>query len=110
MTATISFGATFDVTAITPRPPAATTGRVIRSSPEKTAKSGAPAMTSWICAIDPLASFTPTMFRTRERRTSVSGSRFDAVRPGMLYTRSGSFVAAATASKCCTIPACVGLL
>src|SRR4029453_7411716 len=94
------FGATFDVTEIAPTPPTAMIGSVMMSSPAQTAKPGsASAMTSMICCIEPLASFTPTMFVTRDRRARVSGRRFEAVRPGMLWTMSGSFVASAPAAR-----------
>ena len=44
----------------------------------------AEATISTTCAIEPLASLTPTTFRMRDRRAMVSGRMLDAVRPGML--------------------------
>ena len=47
----------------------------------------------------PLASFTPTMLGTRDRRSVVSAVMFVPVRPGMLYMMQGRLVERAMASK-----------
>ena len=81
----ISRGISFDATEIRPTPPSATTGSVRASSPERTEKcAGAALQISAICVRLPLASFTPAMFGTSERRATVPGSRFAPVRLGTL--------------------------
>ena len=81
----ISRGISFEATEITPVPPREITGRVMASSPEKTRKcSGTALQTSAICAILPLASFTPMIFGISASRASVPGSMLAPVRPGTL--------------------------
>jgi hypothetical protein len=58
-----------------------------------------------------VASFTPTMLGTSAPSIrSVSASIVVAVRPGMLYRRTGSVVASAIFVKWATSPAWGGLL
>jgi len=63
-------------------------------------------------ARSPEASFTATMLSfSRARARAVGAAMLDAVRPGTLYSTTGtSAMASATARKCAWSPAWVGLL
>src|ERR1035437_6102757 len=98
-------GTAFDTTDTTPCPPAAMTPSVMESSAESTLKPlGAWRITSEICAGLPDASFTATMFGCSASASVVSASMLLAVRPGTLYTTTGSGDASAIARKCARIP------
>ena len=76
MSEAISCGISLDATETTPTPPSAITGSVTASSPEKTRNvSGTLLITSAICVMLPLASFTPMMFEISASRAS--GGRFN---------------------------------
>ena len=81
----ISRGISFEATEIIPAPPSEITGSVMASSPEKTRKcSGTALQISAICAMLPLASFTPMILGTSASRANVPGSMLAPVRPGTL--------------------------
>src|SRR5208337_1349232 len=81
----ISRGISLDATEMTPTPPSAITGRVTASSPDSTRKpSGTEFSASAICAMFPLASFTPAILATSLNLARVAGSRLAEVRPGTL--------------------------
>jgi hypothetical protein len=70
-------------TEITPRPPIASSGSVMLSSPERTVRSVA-ASTCEAWSIIPVASLTIAMPGSSARRRIVSGSMLRPVRAGML--------------------------
>ena len=98
-------------TETTPTPPRQAIPNVAQSSPEYTSKPGGASRMSFdIPSKSPVESFTPTMLGTSASFSSVSCSMRVAVRPGMLYTSTGSSVDSATLVKCATRPRCGGLL
>src|SRR6267143_724718 len=86
----IARGATFAVTEITPRAPAAMLSRALASSPLRTTKSFTQLpMSSRTRDASGTASLTPTIPATFDRRATVAGFISTAVRAGTLYNSSG---------------------
>ncbi len=87
----MSAGATLETTEMIPWPPRHSSGKVKKSSPDTTMKSGPQTvMMSCICCREPAASLTPTMFlHSFASRAMVAGSMFTPVRLGMLYMMMG---------------------
>ena len=81
-----------------PLPPSPASAIAMASSPLSTSKpSGIVAQICAICAMFPLASFTPTMLSICASRSSVAGSMLTPVRPITLYSMTGSRMAEAIA-------------
>ncbi len=81
----MSAGQQLLATEITPSAPMQVRARVSESSPLRTSNPfGRRLMMSWIWAMLPLASLTPSMPSTSARRMSVSAETLDPVLPGML--------------------------
>ena len=95
---------------MTPWPPQAMKGAMVKSSPERS-KSPSPhrSRISSSRLIEPVASFTPTIARCCSSRRRVSGRRSVPVREGTLYAMTGS-PTSAMAERWRKCPSCVGLL
>ena len=105
-------GTSFDVTEISPSPPAAATGKASQSSPESTAKpSGRWRRISMICRRSPLASLMPAHVRMLGQRERRGGQQVDArCGRGRCRGRPGRVEASATARKWRAEPVLRGLV
>ena len=97
---TVSRGAGFDSTLMTPCAPTAHSAIMVTSSPDSTVKPGAACRICCARPIEPVASLMATMPGSRASAATVAGRRSTPVRPGTLYSTIGRSTASAMARKC----------